>query len=127
MSECPYTFRGGPGEGDMTAAIIAAIAATFGFRELQIAFSSLYQIDAGHAAAKLDELVPRDLSKVPLDPASDEPYKVRSIRLVEKSRVTFPAFGEEPKAVQLLPGQGVLWLGEGDARTWNTISPAKSQ
>jgi hypothetical protein len=68
----------------------------------------LYQIEEGKAAAKLDDLAPRYLASVPVDPETDEPFAYK-VSQGEEIEGFFPA-GKSPRQDRLLPGQGVLWL-----------------
>ena len=94
------------------------------FRQLEIAIT-LYQMDAGHAPAQLDDLVPRYLPEVPLDPVNGEPFDY----YVSKGAVVNADVppGDVPEAERLLPGQGVLSFGSAgaDNRTFYTNPPAK--
>ncbi len=93
--------------------------------QLQIALA-LYQLDhRGKPAASLDDLAPRYVPAVPLDPLRNEPFRYR-ISQGEKIYGLFLS-GESPRTEQLAAGQGLVWLESAESikgpsgknyRTW---------
>jgi hypothetical protein len=70
----------------------------------------LYQIEEGHAAANLNDLVPRYLSAVPLDPLGNQPFEYR---VSTGEEIAGPFFVEnETRKEQLRSGQGLLLSSE---------------
>ena len=69
----------------------------------------LYQIDAGHAAANLDDLVPRYLAIVPVDPVNEEPFNYK-VSDGEEVKGWFANRAKSGDTLQLVPGQGAIWL-----------------
>lgn len=68
---------------------------------------ALYQHDNGRAAATLEDLVPRYLKAVPLDPAAQRSFGYK-VSTGEELPVRSPG-SITPHPQKLLPGQGVLW------------------
>jgi ABC-2 family transporter protein len=91
-----------------------------------------YQVDTGQSAENLDELVPKYLPSIPLDPYDGAPFRYRLSRGEEiewpsdppddPNAPILPPMGGQPGAVpvavqpttrKIPPGQGVLWsVGE---------------
>jgi ABC-type transport system involved in multi-copper enzyme maturation permease subunit len=87
-----------------------------------------YQADNGKAADNLDELVPKYLPSIPLDPYDDESFRYRLSRgeeigwpadtVAPAMTPTLPMGGQPPAAPapptrKIPPGQGILWsVGE---------------
>jgi hypothetical protein len=70
-----------------------------------------YQADNGKPAENLDELVPKYLPSIPLDPYDGQPFRYRLSRGEE---IVWPTDANakpepEPHTRKIPPGQGVLW------------------
>ena len=79
---------------------------------------ALYQVENGKSAAQLDDLVPKYLSQLPVDPYSGQPFGYRIAREDE----ALP--GAPGTAVQTVhAGQGILWSA---ARTASTTAAART-
>jgi hypothetical protein len=88
-----------------------------------------YQADNGKPAETLDELVPKYLPSVPLDPFDDKPFRYQLSRGEEialpPGAKTIGAGGAAP--TQKVPaGQGVLW-GEGKDRVFLVPLPPQAK
>jgi hypothetical protein len=80
--------------------------------ELQLALR-LFQAEQGKPAASLDELVPRYLPAIPVDPFDGQPFRYR---LSQGERIEVPGAAVGAGQVSekdVPPGQGILWsVGE---------------
>jgi hypothetical protein len=84
---------------------------------LQVALA-LYQTEKGKPAARLEDLVPHYLGKLPLDPFSGQPFHYRvskGERIVWTDNSSETA-GVEPPRREVSAGQGVLWSVGPDRR-----------
>jgi len=69
---------------------------------------ALYQIEHDRPAEALEELVPKYLPQVPLDPFTGGPFQYRISR-GEQVPVSSILAGPGERWRQVAPGQGVLW------------------
>jgi hypothetical protein len=79
---------------------------------------ALYQVEKGKPAARLEDLVPHYLDKLPLDPFSGQPFRYRiskGERIVWTDNSSETA-GAEPPRREVSAGQGVLWSVGPDRR-----------
>jgi len=103
-------------------------------RQVYIALM-VYQAEEGHAAAKLEDLVPRYLSNLPLDPWTGQSYSYKvsqgeKIPEIE-TKDGYVRVGENSESEQIPPGHGVLCLepiswsyGHLDHEAWYFVVPA---